>query len=272
MKLAVSSIAWTNEEEADVAKLLQSLGVKYVEVAPTKKWESPAAASDEEIADYKAFWAGYGIEIVAFQSMLFNRTDLKIFESPENRQETVEYLETYIELANKMGAGVMVFGSPKNRQRGDMGDDEANAIAQAFFAQLGDKAQQEQVRFCIEPNATDYACDFVTTAQQGVDLVKAVGNPGFGLHLDIACMTLAGDDLAKSITDAAPILEHFHISSPMLGQVEDREEVKHAEAAAALKSIGYDKFVSIEMRPGENGTNVANVEKAVRFAQSVYQA
>ena len=32
MKLAISNIAWTNEEEADVAAKLQELGVRYIGV------------------------------------------------------------------------------------------------------------------------------------------------------------------------------------------------------------------------------------------------
>jgi len=272
MKLTVSSIAWTNEEEKDVAELLQKLGVKYVEVAPTKLWDDPTKASDQDIKDYKAFWQSYGIEIVAFQSMLFTRADLKIFEDEENRQKTLTYLKDFTVLAGKMGAQVMVFGSPKNRQKGDMAIDEANRIAAEFFGEIGATASQNDVYFCIEPNPTAYACDFVTTAREGIDFVKSVDSDGFGLHLDIAGMTLAGDDVVASIKEAAPLLRHFHISSPMLEQVEDREDVHHRDAAEALKSIGYDRFVSIEMRPAVVGENVARVEKAVRFAQDVYSS
>ena len=271
MKLAVSNIGWTKDEDAKVAELLRDLGVKYIEVAPTKQWQDPTVATDEEVSAYKKFWESYGLEIVAFQSMLFPRPDLKIFQDEENRQETLAYLEDFIGLAGKLGAQIMVFGSPKNRQRGDMSSDEADAIASDFFGALGDRSQKDKVYFCVEPNATDYACDYVVNAQQGIDLVKKVANPGFQLHLDIACMALAGDDVAASIKNAAPVLKHFHISSPMLELVEDREDVKHREAAQALREIGYDRFVSIEMRPGGEGDdNLARVEKAVRFAQSVY--
>lgn len=269
MKLAVSSIAWTNEEDVEVAELLQSLGVKYIELAPTKRWQDPTKAPTQEIAEHIEFWKSYGIEIVAFQSMLFPRPDLKIFESAENRAETIAYLSDFIGLAQTMGAGVMVFGSPKNRQRGDMPLDEANAIAKEFFGKLGDVAQEHGVKFCIEPNATDYACDYVTTAQQGIDLVSAVNNPGFGLHLDAACMTLAGDDIAKSITDAAQWLRHFHISSPMLEAVPD-PAVDHEGAAKALRDISYQGYVSIEMKPGLVGVNAERVRNAVEFAQKVY--
>ena len=270
MKLAVSSIAWTNEEEKDVAAVLQSLGVRYVEVAPTKIWDDPTKASTEDIAKYLAFWQGFGIEVVAFQSMLFSRPDLKIFENPANRAETLSYLQDFIRLAGKMGAKRMVFGSPKNRQKGVVSDDEARVIAKKFFDALGAVAKENDVVFCIEPNPTDYACDFVTTAMSGIDLVRSVNNEGFGLHLDIAGMTLANDDIAMSIKDAQGLLKHFHISAPFLGQVEDSKAVHHREAAKALKDSSYDGFISIEMRPGEAGQNVARVEQAVRFAQSVY--
>lgn len=272
MELAVSNIAWTQEEENEVAAILQRLGVKYVEVAPTKQWDDPTKAPDAEIDDYKAFWQSYGIEIVAFQSMLFSRPDLKLFEDDGNRAEALAYLQDFTVLAGKVGVRVLVFGSPKNRQRGKISLDEATGIAKEFFSKIGDTAVENNVCFCIEPNPADYACDFVTTAQKGIEFVQSIGNKGFGLHLDIAGMTLAGDDVAKSIERAAPLLRHFHISSPMLEQVEDRADVRHREAAAALKGIGYDRFVSIEMRPGAAGENVARVEKAVRFAQSVYSS
>jgi len=270
MKLAVSNIAWTPNEEPEIAKTLQRLGVRYVEIAPTKVWDDPLAVSDEQIAEYLDFWKAHDIEVVAFQSMLFPRPDLKLFADEANRAETLDYLKKFIGLAGRMHVGVMVFGSPKNRQHGAMPAEEADAVAAAFFDELGDEAQKHGVRFCIEPNAPQYACDFVTTARQGIDIVTKVGNPGFGLHLDIACMTLAGDDPEASITEAGSLIQHFHISSPMLESVEEREDVDHEAAGKALKSIGYDKFVSIEMRPDAEGTNLARVERAVALAYKYY--
>ncbi len=270
MKLAVSNIAWANEEESEIADLLSRLGVRYIEVAPTKKWQDPTRASQKEIDEYISFWQSHGIEIVAFQSMLFNRPDLRLFEDEDNRAQTRQYLFDFIGLAAKMGAGVMVFGSPKNRQHGEMDDATATGIAKAFFNELGQVAQAEGVKFCIEPNAPQYSCDFVTNASQGIGLVQSVNNPGFGLHLDIACMTLAGDDVSESIETAAPLLRHFHVSSPMLEDVMDRPDVDHRAAARALRKIQYEGYASIEMKPGQSGENAERVKRAVEFAQSIY--
>lgn len=270
MQLAVSSIAWTNEEEEAVAKILQQLNVHKVELAPTKLWDDPTTATAEQAQEVVEWWKGYGIEIAAFQSMLFSRPDLKLFQDEGNRRECLDYLKDFIALAGMMGVKKMVFGSPKNRQRGELSVEEADAIAIEFFREIGETAEKHNVVFCLEPNAPQYNCDYITTAAQGAKLVRAVGSHGFGLHLDAACMALAGDDLGRSIRENKDILEHFHISSPMLEQVEARSDVAHADAAEALRSIDYNKVVSIEMRPGDSGTNVSRVEKAVLFAKDTY--
>lgn len=270
MNLAVSSIAWTNEEEQQIAEKLRDLGVKYVELAPTKIWNDPTKVTSQEIKERVQWWAQYGISVVAFQSMLFARPDLKIFESEENRKECFEYMSKFLKLAGIMGAQKLVFGSPKNRQRGNVALEEARLIVVQFFSELSTVATENGVTLCLEPNAPQYNCDFITNAEEGAELVRTVNSPGFKLHLDTACMALAGDDIAHAITLSKDILEHFHISSPMLEQVEDRSDVNHRAAAHALQAIGYDKFVSIEMRPGDSGENVARVERAVKFAQGVY--
>jgi len=271
VKLAISNIGWHPTEEADVAKTLQELGVKYVEIAPTKVWEDPTTVTDEQIADYVNFWNGYGIEVVAFQSMLFGKNDLTIFDNETTRTKTAATLTKFIELAGRMRVGVLVFGSPKNRKvPEDMDDEIAEEIAETFFSELGDAATANHTAFCIEPNAPQYGCNFITTAAQGRRMVVDVANPGFRLHLDAACMTMAGDDPKQSIIDAHDYLRHFHISAPFLGLIEE-QEVNHAACAEALRSINYQGFASIEMRPGEEGENVARVRTAVDIAQKYYK-
>lgn len=271
MKLAISNIAWINEEEADVAAKLRELGVRCVEIAPTKRWDDPTKATPEQINEYVEWWRGYDIEIVAFQSMLFARPDLKMFESSELRDEMRQYLADFLRLAGDMGAGRLVFGSPKNRQRGAVSVEEADGIASRFFAELGEVAKQHNTMLCIEPNAPQYNCDYVTTADEGARLVRMVNSEGIGLHLDTACMALAGDDLGESIRNNGDILKHFHVSAPMLDRVYDRDDVDYRAAADALKYIGYEGIVSIEMRPDEQGENVKRVEDAVLFVQNVFE-
>lgn len=269
-RLAVSNIAWTHEEESAIAKKLQELGISQIEIAPTKRWEDPTAASQAEIAEYREWWAQFGIEIAAFQSMLFARPDLKLFDGDELRDEMARYMEEFLRLAGDMEAKRLVFGSPKNRQRGELSMSEADEIASQFFARLGEVASRHNTVLCLEPNAPQYNCDYITTAAGGAALVRRVNSEGFGLHLDTACMALAGDDMTASIEQNADILKHFHVSAPMLDRVYDRDDVDYRLAAEALRDIKYDGTISIEMRPGEIGENVARVEEAVLFVKSIF--
>lgn len=264
MKLAFSNIAWRAEEESQAVVALSEHGIKYVELAPTKYWNDPTIAPDDEAAERVDWWKQHGLAVVAFQSMLFLRPDLKIFESEENREQTLAYMKRFLVLAGKMGASRLVFGSPKNRQLGKMDKDEAMGIAIDFFRELGAEAESNGVMLCIEPNAPQYACDFVTTAKEGSDLVRAINSPGIGLHLDTACMQLAGDDIERSIRNSIDILEHFHISAPMLETVGPDSGIDYESILQLLKDLEYDKVVSIEMKPSE-GDNVERVRKTAVF-------
>lgn len=271
MKIAVSNIAWAPEEEADVADALQALGVGSVEIAPTKCFPEPTATTAAERSAYTSFWEKHEIEIVAFQSMLFGRPDLQVFGDARVRGETIGVLSRFIQLAGDLGVGRLVFGSPKNRVVPvGMSVDEAQDLAVTFFGALGTVAQDNNTVICVEPNPTDYGCNFVTNAAAGLALVRAVGSKGFALHLDAAGMTLAGDDLGDSIRAAGPLLAHFHASAPELGPLES-EIVEHSRASRALQEINYLGHVSIEMRPGRPGAAAEDVSAAVILARSAYQ-
>ena len=204
--------------------------------------------------------------------MLFGRPELMVFGDAAARKQTLEVLSRFIELAGAIGAENLVFGSPKNRFVPDtMTFDEARAIAVDFFWALGRVATDNNTCLCIEPNPVEYGCNFVTTASDGLALVEAVGNPGFGLHLDAAGMTLANDAVGASIRRAGRHLRHFHASAPYLAQIED-QVVDHRGAAKALREIGYAGYVSIEMRPGLPGNAVADVAAAVALVRARYAA
>jgi sugar phosphate isomerase/epimerase len=270
VNLAASNIAWDQAEEAQIAELLHSRGITRVEIAPTKVFADPTSVSETEVRDYRALWNDQGIGIVAFQSMLFGREDLLVFGDDAVRRETIDYLARFIELAGRLGAGVLVFGSPRNRRVPDgMSPAEADDIAAGFFAKLGQIAVDNDTVFCIEPNPVAYDCNFVVDAAHGLGLVSRVAHPGFGLHLDAAGMTLAGDDLYDSVVAAASWLRHFHASAPFLGVLED-EVVRHDRAARALTDIGYDRTVSIEMRPAAEGGNVERIAAALDVAERYY--
>jgi D-psicose/D-tagatose/L-ribulose 3-epimerase len=264
MRLAISNLAWPSGADEAAASILARHGVREVEIAPGKVWPAPVETSRKEVLAYRAAWESRGVSIVALQALLFGQPELTLFDTPERRRRMAEYLGRVIERAAWLGARVLVFGSPGSRRRGALGLAEAHGIAVPFFREVGGMAAAHGVTFCIEPNPTEYGCDFVTNATEGLELVETVGSEGFGLHLDAAGLTLSGDGPATVRRMGARCM-HFHASEPFLRQV-GPGNVPHAEFADVLCGLGYAGCVSIEM----NETNLSptwqeGVERALAF-------
>lgn len=269
MNVSISNIAWKNEEEAAVAAYLRERGITGVDIAYTKFWASPTDASNQALAGYRAFWEGYGIAIIGMQSLIYGRPDLMLFGSSEVRAEMTDYMRAVLKLAGKLGARPLVFGSPKNRLKGELPERDAMDIATEFFATLAHTAEQENVVLCIEPNPAEYACDFIRTTASAIKLVSRVNHPHFQLHLDAAIMTMNGEDIESAIQSAAPYLAHFHVSEPQLGVVGEGT-VDHPRFAAALKRIGYQGWVGVEMRSGWKTPDLEAVKIALDTTLEVY--
>lgn len=270
MRVVVSNLAWDPEEDEAAAAVLSRHGVTGIEVAPTKRWPDPSGATTDEIEAYRRGWSDVGLPIVSMQSLLFGRPDLTLFDSEAAREAFTAYLEAIIELGRGLGAGPLVFGSPKNRLRGSLSLDDAQATSAPVFARLGRAAAALGSCFCIEPNPVDYGCDFITTAAAGAALVRVVGEPGFGLHLDSGGMTLAGDDLPQAISGSLDVLRHFHCSEPGLAPAGSTGRVDHEGAARALRDGGYEGLVSVEMLLPADADRMACLDESVGFAVSVY--
>ncbi|MBX9626360.1 MAG: sugar phosphate isomerase/epimerase [Gemmataceae bacterium] len=248
MRLAVSNIAWPRDQDETVAGVLRGLGVTGIEVAPTKAFPDPLAATDAEIDAYRRSWEDRGLPIVAAQALLFGRPELTIFESAETRRNTLDYLRSIVRLCSRLGARSLVFGSPKNRQVGALPAAEAHAIAAGFFRELADAAWDANATIVLEANPPEYGADWVTTAAEAAAFVRELCHPALGLHLDTACMTLAGDPIREAFDAGFDLLHHFHVSEPNLAPPGASGRVDHAAFAAELADRGYAGRVSLEMR------------------------
>ena len=247
MQIVFSSIAWPVDEEDAVGKALRTAGVTAVEIAPTKLRPDPTTLSADECRAIHRRWEDRGLPIVAAQALLFGKPELTIFDSPEVRRNTIEYLKRIATVCGAVGAESLVFGSPKNRLRRSLPIESAREIAVEFFRELAVAATDAGTCFVMEANPAEYGTDFVTRLGEALELVQAVDRLGFQLHLDTACMVMAGDDLAI-VERARPWLRHVHVSEPNLAPIGASGRVDLPSFAAELRDIGYDRCISIEMR------------------------
>ena len=247
MKLAVSNIAWGPEEDATIPPTLAAQGVAGLEIAPTRIWPDWIGATPTAAAHLRDAMAALGLTIPALQAALFARPTLHLFGDRQTQRDLIAHLTHVAALAGALGAPAIVFGAPRNRDRGALSHTEAMAKARPILQEIGDACAAAGTQLCLEANPPQYACNFLTTWQQSAELAEACAHPGIGLHLDTACITLAGGDPVEAISTCAATTSHFHISEPELAGFTP-PTLNHTRIGAALRASAYTGWISIEMR------------------------
>ncbi|MFC4625489.1 sugar phosphate isomerase/epimerase family protein [Daeguia caeni] len=271
MRLAISNIAWDTEEDPEVAKLLQTFRIDAIDIAPGKYFPVPAAAKDADISRVKHWWLDRGIEITGMQGLLFGTTGLNLFGDSQSRQDMLEHLRAVCRIGGKLGATRLVFGSPKNRDRTGLNDEQALEQAVSFFRQLGDIAQEHGVIMCLEPNPVRYGANFMITSEETAKIVMAADHPAIRMQFDTGAVVINGEQAETILANHADLIGHIHLSEPGLAPLGDGD-TDHAFMSKVLASHLPGKVASIEMVATTQEPHLVSIERALSRAVALYRA
>lgn len=243
MKLAISNIAWSKEQDQEMYKFLLNNAIENLEIAPTRIIEeNPYDNLPGAIKITAKLNSKYGLKICSMQSIMYGRQE-KIFGSIDEKQSITNYIKKAITFAQKINCGNLVFGSPKNRCT-DENFDEQQAIN--FFKEIGDYAYNHNCVIAMEANPKIYGTNFINTTEEAISLIKKVDSKGFLLNLDIGTVIENNENTKFINDDNVKFINHVHISMPYLVNIDtDNDKIK--EVLNKLKKVGYKKFVSIEI-------------------------
>ncbi len=265
MRLGVSNLAWATEDTPAAFDRLAALGVDGIEVAPTRiaGWD---ALGEGEVAAYRRRAEAAGLRVASLQAVFFGQPGAQLLADAASFRAMAEHMRRVAGIAAGLGAGVAVFGAPRNRGRGALAEADAEALAAERLRRLGDVAQEAGLVIGVEPVPARYGADCLLRAEAVRRVVAACGHGAVRTHLDSACAMLAGDSISAEIAATGAGLAHYHAAEPDLGGF-GRPACPHAAAGAALRAASYGGWVVVEMR--EHG-GLPAVEAAVRFAQRAY--
>ena len=270
MRLAISNIAWDVSEDQAVANLLGQHDVDAIDIAPGKYFPDPAAAQDEDIAKVKQWWSQRGIEITGMQALLFGTTGLNVFGTPDSQEALLKHLDAVCRIGAGLGATRLVFGSPKNRDRTGLDDEQAIGIAVPFFKRLGYITQAHGVIVCLEPNPTCYGANFMTTSAETAQVVKSVSHPAIKMQLDTGAISINGESATTILNSDANLIGHIHASEPDLLPLGDRE-TDHQSISRAIATFLPGHLVSIEMVATKDEPHLSSIERALSCATQYYR-
>ena len=115
MKLAISNIAWTDEQDATMYEQMKRIGFEGLEIAPTRIFPQNPYDDLNRAGNWQQELKNkYGFCVPSMQSIWFGRQE-KIFGSDMEREQLVFYTKKAIDFAQVIGCRNLVFGCPRNR-------------------------------------------------------------------------------------------------------------------------------------------------------------
>jgi D-psicose/D-tagatose/L-ribulose 3-epimerase len=174
----------------------------------------------------------------------------------EEVASTQNYLRHCVDVAQRIGSRAV--GGPLYSAVGrtwllEPGERRATIerLAEALRP-LVDYAGQRDVRLALEP-LNRYETSLVNTAEQGLEVVAAVGSPALGLLLDTYHMNIEEKNPAEAIRTTGPHLFHVHACGSDRG-TPGADHLDWPGLARALREVRYDGPVCIESFTSENKT------------------
>ena len=231
----------------DIFRSAAELGYDGVEIAPFTLADSVDDIPDSRCKEIVHAAASNGVEIVGLHWLLVKPEGLYL-NHPDKavRRRTRDYLDSLIRFCADLGGRVLIFGSPKQRSVYEgLTYEQAWEYARETFAHCGETAKDSGVYLCIEalsPRETD----FINTVTEALRMVRDVDKPHFRTMLDIKAISSDGRALPEIIEEAGEMAMHVHANEAD-GRGPGTGDTDFREIAAALRKIGYDGYVSVEV-------------------------
>ncbi len=244
---------WTLERTFAYAK---QVGYDAVEIAPftLAKYVTDIPAAERTRIRELAERTGIAISgihwvLVQAEGMYVTHPDKAV------RDKTARYFTDLVDFCGDLGGRSIVVGSPKQRNLMEgVSFEQGWEWATAAFRDAVKRAEERGVTICFEPLAPSET-NFINTAADGIRFAQQFKSSAMSVILDVKAMCSMGKPIPQIIRESKGQFGYFHandanLKGPGFGEIDFRP------IAAALKEVGYDGTVSVEVFNFDEGPEV----------------
>ena len=247
MKLAVCNEFFEGWKIADVFAFARDVGFDAVEIAPYTLADDCRSIGAAERDRIRAAAERSGVEIVGLH-WLFVKPDGLGLTSPDAsvRRATRDYLLALVQFCADIGGRLMVIGSPEQRNIVEgVTFEQGFKWARAAFAESAELAGELDVMLCFEPLNSNIT-NFIRNPDEAMGLVEAVDRPHFQMMVDVCSSAIERLDIPAAVRKHAGAIRHIHANDDNL-YVPGSGGADYPPIIAALKEVGYDGYLSVEV-------------------------
>ncbi len=212
--------------------------------------EIPGEPGSLDAAEVRRLLARHNLEPLGLTASCMvpaTRRDLA-HPDPAVRADAVRYVVDCLRFAAEVGAPlVQMLPSGETRLAPLAARQEEWGWSVAAMGDAAREAERLGVAICIEP-LNRYEAYLVTNVEEALAYVATVDSPWVGMTLDLFHANIEEPDIGASIRAAGARLRHVHVADTNR-QGLGRGHLDFEAAARALRDIGYDGSVIVEVTP-----------------------
>jgi sugar phosphate isomerase/epimerase len=236
---------WTIQRQFEAAA---EIGFDAVEVSPFTLNDWVQEITDEQKAEVVEAARSTGLAVAGIHWLLIGPTGLHVTSpDPEVRARTRAYFCDLVRFGIEIGGGLMVVGSPKQREvLPGVAPEQAWQWFKEAMTEAGEAGSEADFRVCIEPLAAATGNNFLYRAVEARRMVQEINLPNVGVILDTYSGSQEEADLPQAIRETNEVLYHYHCNdvnkmAPGYGTVD------FVPLMRALLDINYQRYCSIEV-------------------------
>jgi sugar phosphate isomerase/epimerase len=258
MKLAFSTNAYLNFSFADAVRRIAAIGYRGVEIMADVPHAWPAFMLPEQKQAIRDALAANGLAISNVNSFMMHAINDRrqrywhpswIEPDSNYRAIRVDHTKRALTMARELGAACIT-----TEPGGPVAAGESWTAALKLFVQeikpVAEHAEKVGVLLLVEPEPGL----LIETSEQFEEFMRHIDSPAVGLNFDIGHMYCVGEDPAVALKRLAPFVRHIHLEDIAATRVHQHlvpgaGAVNFTEVLRAIRAIGYDGWVTVELYP-----------------------
>ncbi len=260
MKLCLNTFAYIRYPLEVAIRKTAKLGYDAVEIVANRPHMLPVDYSRRDRKKILSLARSLHLDIPVVTSFNGNSHWHFAHPKPEVRRATTKHVKESVDLAADLDASVVevVSGVPRLER---VSPGRAWQWMVEEVGECADYAEEQNVVIGLEPEPGNV----VSTTRDALRMVDEVGSRGLGILLDVGHLNVVDESIPNSILSAKERLVHVHINdndgTADRHQVPGEGTIDFQATVAALRRIGYDGYLSIELEQEEGDSAVIRSKK-----------
>jgi sugar phosphate isomerase/epimerase len=245
-------------------------GYDAIEIAPFTIAKYVTDITSEQRQTIRQAARKVGIVISGIHWVLVEAEGMFLVHSdPEVRKNSSKYFCDLVEFCADIGGHIIVVGSPKQRNiPAGAAKEQAVAWARETITPSVMRAMDKGLTICIEP-LSPAETNFINTAEEAVRFIRSIRAPSLRIILDVKAMSSESKPIPQIIQESWPHFAYFHandknLKGPGFGDVDFKP------IAEALKEVGYEGYVSVEVFNFDEGPEVI-ATKSIEYLKKTFR-